>query len=77
MDGDLLTALGTLSSIIGYIDPKELRPVNTTTTGPGICDICNEFATQRKLFDQPPQEGMHYCKKCAPGRETDADWPTV
>lgn len=63
----------TCSALLGHCD--DLPPVNREIIGAGICDLCGEQSTALKSFDRAPAAGVCYCRKCAPGRETDADWP--
>lgn len=49
-------------------------PVSRETHGPGICGYCGE---RNEVLKTEPRSQKSYCRKCAPGRETDADWPNV
>ena len=69
-----LDALLGLSALAMLPEPP---PVNRETSGPGICDLCGEEAPHLKVFNMQPASGICYCRKCAPGRETDDDWPNA
>jgi hypothetical protein len=65
----LPTALG-----LAMLHPAQVYENNETIAG-GICDFCEENASALKAFNRAPMAGKHYCRKCAPMSETDADWP--
>jgi hypothetical protein len=54
------------------IGEDHLPPVSREVHGPGICQYCGE---QRDVLKIEPISQKSYCRKCAPGRETDEDWP--
>jgi hypothetical protein len=53
-------------------DDAHLPPVSRETHGPGICGYCGE---RTAVLKTEPRSQKSYCRKCAPGREKDADWP--
>ena len=56
------------------LSDEHLPPVSRETHGPGICGYCGERSAVLKT---EPRSQRSYCRKCAPGRETDADWPNA
>ena len=65
-------ALLGLSALVAMPEPP---PVSREIFGPGICDLCGEHSPALKEFAMQPATGIYYCRKCAPLRETDEDWP--
>ncbi len=53
-------------------DHAKMPPVPKETHGPGLCGYCGQHARHLK---EEPRSLRSYCRKCAPVRETDADWP--
>ena len=63
-----------LSTLGALYDIAAGGPVSRDTHGPGICGYCGEH---NDVLKTEPRSQKSYCRKCAPGRETDADWPNV
>lgn len=57
-------------TVMGANEP----PVSLETHGPGICGYCGK---RNAVLKTEPRSQKSYCRKCAPGRETDADWPNA
>jgi hypothetical protein len=57
-------------SVLGSNEP----PLPMETHGPGVCQYCGEH---RDALKTESRSQKSYCRLCAPGRETDADWPNV
>lgn len=63
-----------LSIALFGLGDEQLPPVICETHGPGICQYCGEH---RNVLKTEPRSQKSYCRKCAPGRETDEDWPNA
>lgn len=64
----------TLSIALSGLGEDDLPPVDRETHGPGVCGYCGE---RNAVLKTEPRSQRSYCRKCAPGRETDADWPSA
>jgi hypothetical protein len=66
------TPVAFLSIGLFGLEDDHLPPVSRETHGPGICGYCGG---RKAVLKTEPRSQKIYCRKCAPGRETDADWP--
>lgn len=71
--GQSILSLVSLSAM--FMD--HMPDVPKETHGPGICSCCKMRREVLKKATRPSGKTETYCRKCAPTRETDADWPPV